>query len=193
MGSTNETSHPGDLHIEKDFREREIAIKEREQVSREEELRLKAKEQQQPRWFNPLFLALLAAAIAAAGNAIVAWHNSAAEQQLDQDKSEAQRILEAIKTGNPDDAATNLRFLMEAGLVSNPKIRAPLEKYLADRATGKGAALPSVQTSSAHSPVFVPTANGQVMRCDYDQQTGQYSCHLIDAGTTPKSGGTSAK
>ena len=33
-------------------------------------------------------------------------------------KAESNRIVEAIKTDNPDTAATNLQFLLDAGLIT---------------------------------------------------------------------------
>jgi hypothetical protein len=50
----------------------EIALKEREQATKELEARAKVEELKRSRWASPLFLALLAAALAATGNAAVA-------------------------------------------------------------------------------------------------------------------------
>ena len=137
------------------LREREGELKEREQRNKEEELRLKSREYERSRWTNPLVLAVFAAAIAAAGNAFVAWF-TAHEQRIadlrkadlareaDANKSEADRILEVIKVNSdPDKAATNLKFLVEAGLISNQRIKDPLQAYLSRRKPGEGAALPS--------------------------------------------------
>ena len=43
---------------------------------------------------------------------------------------ESERILEVVKTGDPEKAAVNLRFLMDAGLVTEPARVARLEAYL---------------------------------------------------------------
>jgi hypothetical protein len=107
---------------------------------RKEELRLKRIEVERSRWNNPLAIAILAAAVAGVANAGVAWLNGylqrsveaqRAEQQskleqqkstdtlaLDERRSEATRILEVIKIGDPDKAAVNLQFLLDAGLLS---------------------------------------------------------------------------
>ena len=53
------------------FKERELALQERGQVTRESELQLKEREHRRATWKSPLFIAVLAAAIAAAGNAVV--------------------------------------------------------------------------------------------------------------------------
>ena len=43
---------------------------------------------------------------------------------LEESKAEAARILEVIKTGNNSDkAAVNLKFLVDAGLISDPDRR----------------------------------------------------------------------
>jgi type II secretory pathway pseudopilin PulG len=150
-------------------RDRELAIREKEQQSHEHELDLKAREQNRTRWTNPLVLAVFAAAIAAAGNGFVAWLNNREQQEaelsraqqareLDQSKSEADRILEMIKTNNdPDKAATNLKFLVDAGLITNSKTKEPLVTYLKNRKQGEGATLPSPTTSSTNLPPPTPT------------------------------------
>jgi hypothetical protein len=93
---------------------------------RKRELEIKEREQSRSRWSNPLVLAVLAAAIAALGNAVTIWMNgreqraleaTRAEQAraLEESKAEAARILEVIRTGNDaDKAAVNLKFLRSA-------------------------------------------------------------------------------
>src|SRR5689334_11702260 len=76
------------------FREREIAIKEKEQQGHEGELRLKTREQERSRWTNPLVIAVLAASVAASGNAIVAWLNAYEQQRADSTKAEQARDLD---------------------------------------------------------------------------------------------------
>jgi GH24 family phage-related lysozyme (muramidase) len=128
---------------ERAFREREVAVKEREQAVKEAELALKQTEHASSRWRNPLVLAILAAAIAAAGNAYLADKNATSQIALETHKSEQTRILEMIKTGNPDKAAENLRFLLETGLIRDPNTSQDLRKYLDNRKPGTGPALPS--------------------------------------------------
>jgi len=117
--------------FERDARRREIAIKEREQTTREGELQLKRLQYHRDRWFSPLVLAIFAAAVAALGNAIVAYMNGTAQRELETDrnraqstleatKSEASFILEMIRTNNdPDKAAINLQgHVRQAGVDS---------------------------------------------------------------------------
>jgi GH24 family phage-related lysozyme (muramidase) len=128
---------------ERAFREREIAIKERAQEKQEAELALAGTERAASRWKNPLVVAILAAAVAATGNAFVAYLNGASQTKLERQKSEQARILEMIKTGSPDKAAENLRFLVDAGLIRDAGIRRDLTTFLDKRKPGSGPALPS--------------------------------------------------
>jgi hypothetical protein len=67
---------------------------------------------------------------------------------LEESKAEAARILEVIKTGNNSDkAAVNLKFLLDAGLISDADRRKNIEGFLVSRVAGEGPALPS-QTSA---------------------------------------------
>ncbi len=118
-----------DEHWERHFRERELALREREQSA--------------SRWKSPLVVAIIAAAVAAGGNALVAYTNNDAQRKLDAQQSEEARILQMIKTGNADTAAANLRFLLQAGLIGNATIRRNLTAYLDHRRPGTGPSLPT--------------------------------------------------
>lgn len=133
------------------FRERETVLKERQLALQEQEARQK---QRQAAWSNPLVLAILAAALAATGNAVVAWFNGRAQLQLERAKfdgqmaiedakAEAGRIFEVIKTGDPDKAAQNLDFLVQAGLIVDPERRRSLAAFLARRQPGEGPSTPA--------------------------------------------------
>src|SRR5947209_4746615 len=116
---------------EKKFRDREIVVKEREQATQAAELELKQNEQKSFGWRNPLVIAILAATIAALGNAAVTVVNGILQRTLEDDKSEQARILEMIKTGDADKAASNLDFLLKAGLIDDKKRRSRLTTFLA--------------------------------------------------------------
>ena len=113
------------------FRDREIALKESDVRLREAEIELKRSERAVSLWRSPLVIAILAATVAALGNAGVAFTNGKQQRAIEELKSEHTRILEMIKTGDPDEAAENLNFLLDAGLISNPetitKLREPLK------------------------------------------------------------------
>jgi hypothetical protein len=118
------------------------------------ELDLKQKEQQRSNWSNPLVVAILAAAVAGLSNAFVAMINGRLQRQIEQSRaaeslrieesrSEAGRILEMIKTGEPDKAAGNLKFLIDTGLISNEERVAQIQRYLSTRQPGTGPFLPA--------------------------------------------------
>ncbi len=120
---------------------------------RKREIEIKEQEASRSRWSSPLVLAVLAAAIAALGNAAATLLTGREQIELEttkavqarnteETKAEAARILEVIKTGNPDKAAENLKFLVDAGLISDALRRASIEKFLTERKAGEGPALP---------------------------------------------------
>src|SRR5262249_44754297 len=153
------------------LREREIVIKEREQDIKDREVQAKIDEQNRSRWTNPLVLAVLAAALAATGNASVAVINGILQRSIEQEraasqtaletrkaeedrqieeaKGESARILEVIKTNDPDKAAVNLNFLLETGLITNDGRRKSLAAFLERRRPGQGPALPAIDTRPA--------------------------------------------
>jgi hypothetical protein len=90
-----------------------------------------------------LIIAIIAAALAALGNAGVALVNGILSRAVEDRKAEANRILEMIKTGNREDAARNLQFLLETGLIAEQDTRLSIEAFLGARQPGEGPALPS--------------------------------------------------
>jgi hypothetical protein len=133
---------------------------------RKRELAIKERDESRSRWSSPLVLAVLAAATAALGNAAAIWLNGIEQRNLEttkteqarileESKAEAVRILEVIKTGNNSDkAAINLKFLLDAGLISDADRRKNIEKFLVSRAAGEGPALPSQVSDEAARKVL---------------------------------------
>src|ERR1700745_2044902 len=90
-----------------------------------DELGLKRSELNRPQWFNPLVIAILAATVATFANFLVPLvcsheqsrlnSDQAAEtRRLEQANAEAARILEVLKTNDPDRAAVTFQFLFAA-------------------------------------------------------------------------------
>jgi hypothetical protein len=127
---------------ERGFRERELVLREREQEHKKGELARAAQASAGARWSSPVVVAILAAAVAAAGNALVAYTTSVSAKNLEAQKAEQARILEVVRTGNPDKAAVNLRFLLRAGLIDDGRTRARLTAFLDQRKPGTGPSLP---------------------------------------------------
>ncbi len=126
----------------KDFelRTREIEVKEREQAAREREVELAARRERSERWRNPLTVAVFAAAVAGFSNAYIAIQNNRAQveaidrkakadRDLEEVRAEAQRILEMVKTGDPAQAAVNLHFLVQLGLVRSHGLKGRIENW----------------------------------------------------------------
>jgi len=118
----------------------QVELLARERALRDREL---AKSADNTTWSSPLVVAVFAAAVAALGSALVALVNGLSQRGLESSKAESDRILEVVKTGDPEKAAVNLRFLIDAGLVSEPKRVAQLNTYLSTRQAGAGVALPT--------------------------------------------------
>jgi hypothetical protein len=152
-----------DASTDVEFKRAQLAF-ERERWQAEEgwrrdELELKRSELNRPQWFNPLVIAILAVAVAAVGNIVVTFvcsheqsrliSDQAAEiRRLEQANAEAARILEVLKTNDPDRAAVNLQFLIEAGLISDRGTRESVQEYLKNRRLGQGAFLLSSEPAT---------------------------------------------
>ncbi len=99
-------------------------------------------------WKNPLVLAILTAALAAAGNAAVSYIGARQQHELEAIKAEAARILEMIKTDDTEQAARNLGFLVDTGLVDNIRVREKLAAFLKTRKPENSPSLPSPTPST---------------------------------------------
>jgi flagellar biosynthesis/type III secretory pathway M-ring protein FliF/YscJ len=64
------------------------------------------------------------------------------QAQLDR---ETKLILEAVKTGNPDQAAFNLKFFIDFGLIRDPVLTKELQEYLKNRPPSSGPTLPGLK------------------------------------------------
>ena len=129
---------------ELEIKAREADIKAKEVENASAQVTFTRDEARRNRWTNPLVVAVLAAAIAGAGNAIVALLNGYAQRETEEIKEDQGLILEAIKANNdPDKAAVNLRFMADTALISNQKRRVEIQSYLKTRKPGEGPALPS--------------------------------------------------
>ena len=141
---------------ERAYKERELLLREREYELKARETQLKEKEQKDSGWKRPLVVAIIAAAVAALGNAAVALTVGLMQRQLEEEKAEQQRILEMIKTGNTETAAKNLEFLVKVGLVTNKIQRDKLAEFLKTRQPGEGPALPIVGMRESRSLSYHP-------------------------------------
>jgi hypothetical protein len=147
------------------LRQREIEIREREAAH--------AAKTQSRWWTNPLALAVLGATFAGLTSIGVAWKNGYDQLALedkkffeqgvaDHRKAESDRILEALKTHDPDQAKANLQLLVVTHLVRDYEIEAGVNDYIFKRPGGGGAggieAVPAAPvTQSPPGPPAGPT------------------------------------
>jgi hypothetical protein len=129
---------------------------------REAELHLKQAESNRSRWNNPLTIAILAAAVAGLANAALELQKSKDSLALEEHRSEADRILEVIKVGDPDKAANNLQFLIDIGLLS-PETSRRMTDYLRARQPGKGPVISETAPSFMRPTDFVDPSTARSM------------------------------
>lgn len=107
-------------------RTRELDLKEREVVAREREVAAKEKESKKSRWSNPVFLGVLAALLALVGGVLAAllalvgtflsnWN----ARELEHQHSQSEIVLEAMRTGSPEKACTNLLAFVNLKLLDD--------------------------------------------------------------------------
>lgn len=131
-----------------DDRLKEIALREREIQIKAEEIELKRSEAARSSKFGPILIAIWTAAAAAAGNGVVSWINGQQMHRLESEKAQSAVILEVVKTGSPDKAASNLAFLVEIGVISQEQAGARLRNYLQTRVAGQGPSTPGLKDGS---------------------------------------------
>lgn len=130
--------------LDEQLKREEIALRRAERLCKEKELG-------SPVWLNPFTAALIAATLAALGNALVSATNSANQVKLEDRKAEQNRVLEMLKTGDPDKAAVNLEFLLSTGLVTDERTVSALREFLDDRKPGQGPTLTGAASGVAQS------------------------------------------
>jgi len=102
---------------------------------------------------NPAVIAAAIAAWASLTAAGLTWlsgtisartqaESAARQADLERRRFEGDLILNSVKTGDPDHAATNLSFLLDTGLLTGDTAKG-IRAYLADRKPGEGRALPA--------------------------------------------------
>jgi hypothetical protein len=150
---------------------------EQEYLVRLKEIGLKEADARRSRWSNPLVLSIVAATIAAAGNAYISWLNgsnqlavestrNAALREIEQEKAEAERILEATKSSSPGDAEEKLKFLIAVGLIANPNRQAALEAYLTSEARGTASSSGDSPLTEGYASGWLGGGNNQLDQCN---------------------------
>lgn len=182
MSRSNE-GQPSDLErqqleLEIELKRNELEFRKVDQRRQEEEHALKLREIRASSWKNPLVVAVLAAAVAGAGNAVVAVFNNNNVQNVEERKAQSGLILEAIKTGDPEKASVNLKFLLDAGLITDARADA-IRLYLRNRRPGTGAALP---TSSGRFRLEGASILPEQIRTTLTERLINYDAYLTRLG-----------
>lgn len=157
MAGTDDTDATARWQAELDLKQAELDLRRREMEVRIAEARVAP-------WRSPLALAIGAAAVAAIANVAVAYLNNSNQLRVESQRAEAQRILEAIRTDNPDQAWLSLEFLVRSGLVDEP-VASRIEAYLSDTPREETVLFPA----SASAPTRVDPADRtdvDLFRCE---------------------------
>jgi hypothetical protein len=124
-----------------EIRNRELDLRQRERDTADGELKLKREEMDRSKWNNPVVVAIFAAALAGLMNIIGTSLNdyfqretertkAKATDELEKGKAESARILEMIRTGDKREAAGNLQFLVDAGLIADKERVDKIKAYV---------------------------------------------------------------
>lgn len=156
---TTDNSNEGALTVTPNEADRwrfDCAYRERELALREEELKLRRNEQLLARWWNPLFVAILAATIAAGVNVYATLTNASQQRDLMTRTAESARILEMLRAPSTEKATENLKFLLDAGLVTEPTTAKNLREFLSkQQKRGEG---PLLSTSGWGTTIADPSS-----------------------------------
>lgn len=101
------------LEFERETTRDDFSLRKAELELRREELKFKSG------WLNPITLAILAGTATLFGNIIVTYMQGANALTLERSKLSSNLILEAIKTGDTDQAVKNLAWMLKIGLIED--------------------------------------------------------------------------
>jgi hypothetical protein len=98
-----------------------LRVKEKELALRERELQTKSASDNRPHLLSSatIIVGILAALLGFLGNVAATYLAGRSSLALEQKKFTSALIVESIKTGNPDTAATNLKFFIDMGFLED--------------------------------------------------------------------------
>lgn len=114
------------FEVETELKRRELTIAEK---------RLKADN------LRNILIGALVPIVVALMTGLPAYLNAANQQALQRASFEAQLFTDPVRTGDPDQAAVNLGFLVQSGLLTG-ETGERVARYLAERRPGTGRVLP---------------------------------------------------
>jgi hypothetical protein len=139
----------------------DLRLREMELDLRRDELQLKREELSKSRWSNPLLLGILAALVGFLGNIYATFLQGRSAREAEALKLRSSLILEAIKTGSPSTAATNLDFLVKISYLDDPdgKIAAYIKAHGAPFLPSATGGLTAARLSPSESVANLPPAS----------------------------------
>lgn len=133
MVDEREVSDREKWEVERNFREREIAVKEQELDAKMRELKLRETEMARSRWTGPLGVGIIVAVIAAGAQIFSSYRHDQSELDLENHKTTNQRALEIEKAERTfvlsiidwDDPKqiSRLAFLAANNLITNGQLK----------------------------------------------------------------------
>jgi hypothetical protein len=99
---------------------------------------------------SPVVAAGVFAALATLAGAFLTYLNAVGQRETDRLRLETQTILEMVKTGDPDQAARNLDFLVNSGLVQSRALQ--IRTFLMMRRPDGGPNLPEAKKPPLSKP-----------------------------------------
>ena len=143
-----------------ELRRKELDLKERDLQARREELRA-------ARLWNPLVVAIVGATLAAIANVALNWTTAQQQRELEILKNEHAVILEGLRAKTPDQAATNLAFILNAGLVKNAELATFVNSFIQKRSPGTGPLISSYNWVTTDPAAFRYSATSKNPNIDY--------------------------
>jgi hypothetical protein len=151
MNGMVEETKRSEASFEREKWRTDIELKRQELSIKEQEQKRLAREAERSRWWNPLFIAIVGATIAALGNIGVSWWNGRVSEQTETLKAESARIVEMIHATDIKTVRENLRFLLESGLITGATA-ANVKNYLAQTPADQGPLLVGLSWVQPSSP-----------------------------------------
>jgi hypothetical protein len=109
---------PPDTQLDERKFAQETADKQRELDIREREVAVKERDQKTTRWSSPILIGVLAA-IAGVTGSVVTFLNNNHNLALEKQRAQSTMLIDAIKTGDAEQACTNLLFLISSGFIED--------------------------------------------------------------------------
>jgi hypothetical protein len=99
---------------------------------------------------SPVVAVAVFAALGTLAGTFLTYLNALSQRETDALRLETQTILEMVKTGDPDQSAVNLQFLVQSGLLQ--RLAPQVENFLMMRRPAQGPILPTAKKPPDSKP-----------------------------------------